>query len=585
MPDRFPYAQAGLSAEEAAAHLVGRFTFGAAPGQVERVAETGLERWFEAQLRADAPEPEWERMASDVPGLGVPLDAIAQRTLSAKQLRERAFEAGAVAQAKPTGLAFLQRRAWRDRIEQFRTREGLFTPRDLFAAAQQTRIARAVVAHNQLLEVMAAFWANHVYVGRKVLSDRFLGDYDEQVIRPHALGRFSALIGASARHPAMLLYLDNAQSSAPKGAPTAAPLLRRVGGRSKGLNENYARELMELHTLGVDGPYTQADVEAVARVFTGWSTVPAGMIAQGPTAWRAMLGEKAGPHRDRFVLDGLFLFRADLHDATEKTVLGERMPAGGGIEEGERVLTRLAAHPSTARHVATHLARRFVSDSPSDAVVSALADAFTASSGGTRETLRALVASPAFWSEEAVRQKVKTPFELVVGAVRGTGAGIEFQNGLLRQMATLGEAPFGHLAPDGYPDHAAAWINAGTLLNRMRFGVDLAAGDVPGVDLDADRFVANAGYDPHDPSDALDACLEVLLAGRDLEPARELLRPVLLQPAYAARVAEASPPPASRADEEGEAAPRRRRRAASASPTPAQQALSVVLGSPEFQRQ
>ena len=581
MPDRFPYAQAGLTAEEAAAHLVGRFTFGATPGQVERVAEQGLERWFDLQLGAEADEPEWQQMAAEVPGLGLSAEALAQRTVTQKQLRERAFEAEAVAQARPKGLQGDARRAWLGQVEAFRVREGLFTPRVLLGAAQRTRIARAVLVQNQLAEVMAAFWANHLYVGEKPFATSFLGAYDQEVIRPHTLGRFGDLLGASARHPAMLLYLDNARSSAPPETPTTAPRLRRVGGRSKGVNENYARELMELHTLGVDGPYTQADVEAAARVFTGWSTVPPGLISQGPAAWREALG-RAGSHRDRFVLDGLFFFRADLHDATAKTLLGEPIPAGGGIEEGEQVLARLASHPATARHIATRLARRFVSDSPSDAVVAELAGAFTSSGGDTRTVLRALVYSPDFWDEASVRQKVKTPFELVVGAVRATGAQIDFQNGLFGQLGALGEAPFGHLAPDGYPDHAAAWINAGTLLNRMRFGVDFAAGEMPGVALDADRLVRDAGYDPHDASDALEACLGLLLAGRDPEPARDLLRPVLEQPAYASRVAAASPPPIS---DDGRPKGRSRRQRVSAPASPAEQALSVVLGSPEFQRQ
>ena len=507
-----------------------------------------------------------------------------------KGLRERALADGAIETLRPDKKKWHEWKAWQAQLEGYRQAEGLFTTGELARAARNARVARAIGGKNQLHEVMAAFWANHLYVGQKPRVGPFLGAYDRDVIRPHALGRFSTLLGASARHPAMLIFLDNVESSAPKGSPRLAPTLPRVGGRSKGINENYARELMELHTLGVDGPYTQADVVAVARAFTGWHTVPRSLLQKGPVAWTALL-DKAGPHRDRYLLDDLFFFRADLHDAGAKTALGLSLPAGGGVEEGEHLLARLAEHPATARHLAAKLARRFAADTPPEELVDELAAAFQRSGGDTRAVLSALASSPLFWSEGVVRAKVKTPFELVVGAVRGTGARVEFENGLIGQLASLGEAPFGHLAPDGFPDHASAWINAGTLLNRMRFGVDLAGGKIPGVYLDADQTVAAAGYNPGDPGDALEAFLDLLLPGRDLDLARELLRPVLEQPAYADRIAAAAPPPAADLDDDEDddedAAPRRRRkkRRASSLSTPAQQALSVVLGSPEFQRQ
>ena len=581
-PPRFPYSEAGLSAEEAAAHLLGRFTFGPTPGEVGRVAEEGLEAWFERQLRADAPDPEWERMTRADPTLARPTEVVVTRLVTVKELRKRAFAAGATATLKPERAT---RVVWRKQFNAYKEAEGLVLAPELLADARRARIVRAIVGRNQLHEVLSAFWANHLYVGQGPAANPFLGAYDREAVRPHALGPFGRLLLASARHPAMLLYLDNAVSSAPRGTPTAARGLGRIGGRSKGLNENYARELLELHTLGADGPYTQDDVGAVARVFSGWGLVPFKHRREGPAAWEALL-DAAGPQRDRFLLDGLFLFRADLHDASPKTVLGEHLPAGGGVEEGERLLDRLALHPSTARHLATTLARRFAADTPPDVLVDTLADAYLASGGDTQAVLRALAASPMFWSEGVVRAKVKTPFELVVGAVRATGAQVEFKNGLQAHLAALGEAPFGHIAPDGYPDHASAWINAGTLLGRMRFGVDLASGEVDGVALDPDRLVAEAGYDPRDPADALEACVDLLLAGRDREGTRELLRPVVEQAAYADRVVAAAPPPAAPPpgeDDEPFEEPVRRRRQRPTSP--AQQALSVVLGSPEFQRQ
>ena len=585
---RFPYREAGLSDEEAAAHLLGRFTFGPTPGEVSRVAAEGLEAWFERQLRAHAPDPEWDALSRSAPVVGLPATAVAARLSSARRVRQLALDAGAIDTLKPPkGDA----QAWWERVRAFKQDEGLVTASEIAAAARRARIARAAVGANQLHEVMAAFWANHLYVGATPASRPFLSAYDHEVIRPHALGAFPDLLAASARHPAMLFYLDNAASSAPRGTPTAAPHLRGFGGRSRGFNENYARELLELHTLGADGPYAQSDVVDVARVLSGWAVLPQQHWHAGPSAWETLL-EQTSPHRARYVLDGLFLFRADLHDATAKQVIGERVPDGGGIEEGEQLLGRLASHPATARHVCTKLARRFAADAPPEALVEPMAQAYAASGGDTKAVLRALAGAPAFWNEDVVRAKVRTPFEFVIAAARGTGAELDFRNDLAGHLDALGEQPFGHTAPDGYPDHASAWINAGTLLNRMRFGVDFATGQLRGVRIAPDRLVAAAGFNPADPADALEAWLDALLAGRDLDPTRDLLQPVLEQEAYAERIAAAAPPPTPASDDdledEDEMAPtngtRRRRRTRGPS-SPAEQALSVVLGSPEFQRQ
>ncbi|HEX2643829.1 MAG TPA: DUF1800 domain-containing protein, partial [Thermoanaerobaculia bacterium] len=249
--------------------------------------------------------------------------------------------------------------------------------------------------------------------------------------------------------------------------------------RSRGLNENYARELLELHTLGVDGGYTQQDVTEVARAFTGWTVLPAGRL--GEAGRRGRLG---------FEVDGQFLFRADAHDAGKKVILGRSFPAGRGIEDGEAVLDLVASHPATARHLAAKLAVRFVSDQPSPALIDRLAQVYRTSGGDTRAMLAALASSPEFWKRETVGAKIKSPFEVVASALRSTGAQVEDPREALEWIAKMGQPLYAAPAPTGYPDRAEAWVNTGALLQRMNFGLELAAGRVRGVEVDADRAVA-----------------------------------------------------------------------------------------------
>jgi uncharacterized protein (DUF1800 family) len=283
----------------------------------------------------------------------------------------------------------------------------------------------------------------------------FIPAYDRDVIRPRALGSFRELLGAVAKSPAMLFYLDNWQSAADSSHKTLGFRPARFGGRQpRGLNENYARELMELHTLGVDGGYTQRDVLEVARALTGWSIDQA---------------------------EGRFVFRPVMHDADEKTVLGSRLLANRGIEDGEEVLDILARHPSTARHITRKLVVRFVSDSPPPQLVERCAGVFATSDGDIRQTLRCVVTSPEFFSNTAFRSKVKTPFELVASALRAANAAPDSTPRSAQVVARLGQPIFGRQTPDGWPDKAEEWMNAGAMANRVNFGLALASGRVPGV--------------------------------------------------------------------------------------------------------
>jgi len=322
----------------------------------------------------------------------------------------------------------------------------------------EQKILRAVYGERQLEEVLVDFWFNHFNVDARKGRDRFLvTEYERDAIRPRVFGTFRDLLGATAKSPAMQFYLDNWMSNT-----------------RKGLNENYGRELMELHTLGVDGGYTQKDVTEVARAFTGWTI-------EGPL--------QGG---------GGFVFNPRLHDMGEKVVLGHVIRAGGDQSDGEQVLDILARHPSTATFIATKLARRFVSDAPPKTLVERAAARFRATGGDLREVLRTILTSREFLSPEAFRVKAKTPFEFVVSAIRASGADVQDAMPLVRQLQQLGMPLYQCQPPTGYQDTADAWVNTGALVGRMNFavalterrlrGVVMASNDLPAMALGGPDF-------------------------------------------------------------------------------------------------
>ncbi len=348
-------------------------------------------------------------------------------------------------------------------------------------------------------------------------ADRWLLiSYDRDTIRPHTLGKFADLLRADAESPAMLFYLDNFQSvspnaQSPQQRPEVArgPLaqLMRGGNASpsmtnnpqqqrpqqqqrRGINENYARELMELHTLGVDGGYTQKDVQEVARCFTGWTIFAprgAGAAAQAITDGRRleMLRDNAGK----------FYFNSRLHDDGEKIVLGQKIPAGGGVKDGLMVLDILAHHPSTAKFIATKLVRHFVSDDPQPALVDRVAQTFIKSDGDIREVLKAIFFSPEFNSADAYRAKVKRPFELAISALRTLGADTNGGPQMHQWIARMGQPLYGFQTPNGYADVAENWVNTGALLERMNFALALVSNRIPGTRVDLSRFVGDFAND------------------------------------------------------------------------------------------
>ncbi|HEU4937225.1 MAG TPA: DUF1800 domain-containing protein [Vicinamibacterales bacterium] len=465
-------------------HVLNRLGFGAMPGDVDRVRRMGLEKYIDQQLRPETIPDQ---------GMTARLTSLDTLTLNSRELAEDYFMPAQMAQrrarqnaaAQPTESATGKREARTPEHAQM-----MQAQRQVFADLAQQKILRAIYSERQLNEVLVDFWFNHfnVFAG-KGLTRNYLTEYERDAIRPHVLGKFRDLLEATAKSPAMLFYLDNWQSAAPEGARIAAPNtghraipsnprrpFRRPGQigtlprqrtvadlppnaqnrKPRGLNENYARELMELHTLGVDGGYTQKDVQEIARAFTGWTI--------------------ANPRQG-----GGFVFDPRMHDDGEKIVLGHKIKASGGEHDGKEVLDILASHPSTARFIATKLARRFVADEPPPSLVDRAAQRFRDTKGDLREVVRTILTSREFFAPEAYRAKVKTPFEFVASAARATAADSLNAMPLVQAMRELGMPLYQCQPPTGYADRAEAWVNTGALLNRMNFAVALTEGRVRGA--------------------------------------------------------------------------------------------------------
>ena len=381
-------------------------------------------------------------------------------------------------------------------------------PQRVVEELAMVKMLRAIYSERQLQQVMDDFWFNHfnVFAGKGQVK-WYLTSYERDVIQPHAFGKFRDLVTATAQSPAMLFYLDNFLSADPNAAQRLAAeraarqqMRRRAYGypprppqqgqnkkpQQRGLNENYGRELMELHTLGVDGGYTQKDVTEVARAFTGWTI------------------EKPREYPQ-------FKFDERLHDPDPKMVLGKKIHAGG-IKDGEEVIALLAKNPNTARFISTKLARRFVSDTPPPALVDRMARTFQKSDGDIREVLRTMIYSPEFWSRDAVRAKVKTPFELVVSSVRALGTDVDTPMPLVGWVGRIGEPLYQCQPPTGYSDKAETWVNTGSLLNRLNFSLALAGNKVRGSRSDVSALLGTDSA--NDPKSALDRAVQVFLGGQ-----------------------------------------------------------------------
>ena len=500
------------TADQQVQQVLNRLAFGPRPGDVAKVREMGVDEWIALELAPDRIDNSAaDRVVASYEMLGKPTTELVamydQGQMAIRQLQKKNAQQG-----DTSGKKDLRAEALRDNPQ---LREQLRQNQRILGDLQSSKLARAVISDRQLEEVMTDFWENHfnIFAGKGV--DRiFLPAYDRDVIRPNALGKFHDLLESVAKSPAMLFYLDQWQSAADSMHPTlvanrpqqrrGAQGARRPGavtglsmdqlermapnaqltpeqrqrleamtpeqrmqfvqqrvqqaqGNRKGLNENYARELMELHTLGVDGGYTQTDVIEVARALTGWTMNP----------------------RQR----AEFVFNPQIHDAGAKVVLGHKLAAGRGIEDGEDVLNILAHDPHTAHYIAQKLVTRFVSDAPPPALVDRAAETFLTTDGDIREVVRTIVTSSEFFSRVAYRAKVKSPFELVASALRAVGAQPDTTMRSAQTVAYLGQPIFGHQAPNGWPERGDEWMNSGAILNRINFGLAVASNRLPGASL------------------------------------------------------------------------------------------------------
>jgi len=525
-----PQFKKKLSKDEQVLHALDRLTFGPRPGDVEGVRKMGLKKWIDLQLHPERikENPELARKLEPLESLRMTQAQIVASYPPPQLIRAVALGRQAPPE-DPIARAAVERLARRFKVkkgeddnaplepavplnelltrEQIRTlRAGTFDQkRDLLAQVPddqiddvvvampagmrnqlmpaaspvlrrklllanqpgqvvfydlaEAKLYRAILSNRQLEEELADFWFNHFNVFYDKGADRFLiPSYEREAIRPHVLGHFRDLLEATATSPAMLFYLDNWQSVAPdRVRPPNGNRPRR------GLNENYARELMELHTLGVDGGYTQKDVTEVARCFTGWTI--------------------RNPQRG-----GEFYFNDRVHDKGEKVVLGVTIPAGGGREDGEKVLDILASRPATARFISKELAQRFVADNPPPELIDRMAKTFEKTHGDIREVMKTMLQSKEFFSAGAYRAKIKTPIEMIASAVRATGAQVDFAFPLAQRIGQLGEPLYRKIEPTGYSSANAEWVSSASLLGRMNFALALAQNNVPGVRVDPSRF-------------------------------------------------------------------------------------------------
>ena len=503
--------KSAMAGDQRIAHVLSRLTFGARPGDFERVKAMGVDAFIAQQLDPDSIDDAGTiAKLKKLPTLGMATPVIIEQYTPPKPVpsptlpkapdkvtapAQKTIAEAPTLSANPSMPAMQSELqigtkkeaagrmpAYPESMKSPETMPKPSEPQQPTAAApkptpapknpqmvitdlQRAKVLRAVYSERQLYELMVDFWENHFSIFANKDDDRYLlTSFDRETIRPFALARFRDLLGASAHSPAMLYYLDNWRSSVPRSYPAKGDKPAGVDG---GLNENYARELMELHTMGVDGGYTQKDVEEVARCFSGWTI-------QKPNE------------------QGLFLYRPGLHDDGEKIVLGHKILPGGGIADGERVLDILATHPATARFIATKLARRFISDDPPKSVIDRAAAVFIKTDGSIRETLRAIITSSEFFA--AYRAKVRSPFEYVAAAMRALNAVTDGDRPVLDAIARMGQPVFGRITPDGYADRADQWLSSGAMVARFNFASALATNRIKGTQIDFEKLLS--GIDP-----------------------------------------------------------------------------------------
>jgi uncharacterized protein (DUF1800 family) len=608
---KMPYKKAGLTEQEAALHLLNRFTFGPKPGQVEEVVKQGLENWFMAQLQANADNEAVRLRLANYPALTMPTDSIVNTYLQPAQLLRLAIAKGYI---DKDSVDKSDKPAYREALKKMQADYGFRPLQELQRELINQKIIRAVYSDAQLHEVLTDFWFNHFNVSlTKNQVQQLVLPYERDAIRPNVLNNFSSLLFATAKHPAMLLYLDNALSVSNdndyakrqlKAAQrlldlnAAKKMLADAGvsedsmqkmdlmenqistqikrRKSQGLNENYAREVMELHTLGVNGGYTQSDVTELARVLTGWGVKP--MYEEGPLAKRFSNATPDQLLRRGLQVEDCFLFSGDKHDENSKTILGKSFTAKGGYNEGMEALAMLASHPSTAHFIASKLAAKFIADEPPASVVDEMAKTFLQTKGDIKEVLLTMVMHPDFWVRAKEKEKIKSPFELAVSAIRATGTEVIAPYQVFTWSEKMGQKFYFYQAPTGFPDRASYWINTGSLLNRMNFGMAIAAQKIPG--FKTNLLQLNQNHEPESVEEALQTYTKLLLPVSDQKENSERIMSIVRAQNIDQKIASATKDAGGMQDMQKDAtAP------ADNSPLKSMaQVVGVIIGSPAFQR-
>ena len=527
-----------LTEDQAILHALDRLAYGPRPGDMERIRQMGLEKWISQQLKPESlDDSAAEARLTDLTTL---------KMSSAKLVSEFPPPAQAAKKEGVTKEQFQDERKEKAQAEVQQMRQNGETdpaklqlarmqgPQRIISDLSMAKVDRAIYSDRQLYEVMANFWFNHFNVFAGKGADRWmLTAYERDTIRPHAMGKFQDLLEATAKSPAMLFYLDNWQSADPMAAKQLqqqrAMRQSRFGGifggmtppsprqfpnaqgagqgqqakrPERGLNENYGREIMELHTLGVEGGYSQQDVIEVAKCFTGWTI--------------------REPRRDPE-----FFFNDRIHTPGPKYVMGKKIN-GGGMKDGQEVIKLLAHNPNTAKFISTEIARHFVSDNPSPALVSRMTQTYLSSDGDTRAVLKTMIYSPEFWSRATYRAKVKTPFELAVSTARALNADVAISLPIVQWVGRMGEPLYQCQPPTGYSDKAETWVNTGALLNRLNFALQLASNHINGTTIDLPSLFG--AESDSDPQMALSRSLDIFLNGQVAAQTRETLEQRLNDP-------------------------------------------------------
>ncbi len=587
---KFPYKAAGLTKEAAAAHLLSRFTFGAQPGQIEAVVKEGLEKWFEKQLKASFADDSLHAALSLYDALTLSNSEVVDIYPRGGREVRMAIKDGVI--NKDSVDKQIDKKAYKAVLDQYMTEKGMKPQQDLYKQFISQKILRAAYSENQLLEVMTSFWFNHFNVAL-VKNDcaEFIPAYERDVIRPRALGSFEDLLVSTAKSPAMLYYLDNFSSSAAVNNPPPVMNSMMVSNASmidtsrkaqkpkqlQGLNENYAREVMELHTLGVDGGYSQSDVTNAAKVLTGWTVYPIGHFDNTENERKKITADST--KNPGWVHEGDFLFNPNRHDKTRKMVMGRIFPSGGGYEEGLLLFNLLSHHPATAKFICREIAVRFVSDTPSVSLLDRMTKTFLETKGDIKDVLLTMVESPEFWAPAAIQEKIKSPFELAISSVRSLQVRIEDPNQLNNWISRMGEKIYNYQAPTGFPDKGQYWINTGSLLNRMNFGLAFAGGRIQGITLDL--LSLNNHHEPESALAALSIYGKILVPLGDSTQMQKRLSPLLNDPALAQKVSTAATGNTDSLRQINSALALQRSKQNNIMLS---QVVGVLIGSPEFQR-